>query len=191
MCVLCAAACICDCRLPPFSQCPWFPFPLSLSLYRTVFENYFSVFDFSLWNTHFMYNTCVCFSVLVAVFRCRCRCLRRCLNFFIFSFYFYRCFFIIFYFFLALHSLNAIFRIARFLAYAIGQWPPPAPSLSASPTFYSQLFIVCKVFHFGYRAFLFYFFPVFMFVFFFLVGCCCFLAFNTVECLAQMFGRNR
>lgn len=111
MCVVCAAACICDCRLPPFSQCPWFP---SLSLYCTVFENYFSVFDFSLWNTHFMYNTCVCFSVLVAVFRCRCRrccrcrCLRRCLNFFIFSFYFYRFFFIIFFFFFLLctHSMR-------------------------------------------------------------------------------------
>lgn len=117
-----------------------------------------------------MYNTCVCFSVLAAVFRCRCRCLRRCLNFFIFFFYFYRFFFIIFYFFLALHSLNAIFRIARFLAYAIGQWPPPAPTplpltLSAAPTFYSQLFIVCKVFHFGSRAFLFYFFLFFLLLF--------------------------
>lgn len=169
---------MCSCLhmwLSPTSLFPMSLIPFSFSLLHCVWKLFFSFRFFALKYPFHVQHMCL--------FLCAgCRvplslpsllpCLRRCLNFFIFSFYFYRFFFIIFSFFLALHSLNAIFRIARFLAYAIGQWPPPLPSLSYSALRqrFTRSFSLCVRFFtlaLGLSYSTFFLFFLFLFFFFF------------------------
>lgn len=118
----------------------------------------------------------------------------QCLHFFlfyIFAFFLFLWFFL--YFFLCTYSM----RFLVLHAFSICHWPiashslshlhshSQTPSLSPPTTVHStHSFSLCVRFFTLALGF------SFLFNSFFLIFCC-FLAFNTVECLAQMFGRNR
>jgi len=95
----------------------------------------------------------------------------------VFLFTFLLLFLFFFSYFMVFFPLVRIFRTACSLAYAIGRLLDIFPHTAGSHQ--SRSFSLC--------------------VRFFTLDsplsppgfCCCFLAFNTVECLAQMFGRNR